>query len=402
MLSYFRNKQVRIVQAVPDAFVRRKYLKPLLSPNRLVGLIGPRGVGKTTLLLQYLKQNFKVNEFLYFSADDVNFADMTLYDVADEFVRRGGKVLAVDEIHKYTNWAQEIKNIHDSFPGLTVRFSGSSMLNILYEKYDLSRRCVTVVMNTLSFKEFLEISKGIELPGFALPVIVNSGFEIGQDLALSRSNLYSDFRDYMKFGAYPFFMEDKDLFKNKLFNALEKIINEDIPSCNKIDYSQISVFKKLVAKLVEAGLPYKVNVAKLAVELGISQPTLNTYLTILKETKIFRPVKKFSTRITRKPAKILFDNTSILHAYSDEFGVDVNTGTERETFFASCFSDIFYSDIGDFRVGDYIFEVGGRKKTLKQIDGIKNGYLVIDTDYTTDNRRIPLWLFGLMDESRKW
>ena len=137
MLNYFRNKQARISQFVPDDFVREAYMHRLVSSNRLVGMIGQRGVGKTTLLLQYLKRHFKVNAFLYFSADDVYLADTKLYDIADEFSRLGGKVLVIDEIHKYHNWSQEIKNIYDSFPELMIRFSGSSMLNLLYEKYDL-------------------------------------------------------------------------------------------------------------------------------------------------------------------------------------------------------------------------------------------------------------------------
>jgi len=373
-------------------------MKPLESDNRLVGLIGPRGVGKTTLMLQYLKKNFKVSEFLYFSADDVYVADTKLVDIAEEFVRNGGVVLAVDEIHKYGNWAQEVKNIYDSFPDLRVRFSGSSMLNLLYQSVDLSRRCVTVTMNTLSFHEFIGIKRGVTLPEYSFDDILASGYEIGQDIALSRSNLYSDFKDYLKHGAYPFFVEDTDAYKNKLFNALQKIINEDIPSCHAIDFAQICIFKKLIAKLIEASLPYKVNVSKLASEFGISQPTLSTYLDILKDTKIFRPIKKFSAKVSKKPAKILFDNTSILHAYADEFGVDVNAGTERETFFVTCFKDIFYSDVGDFRVKDVVFETGGRGKSMKQIQGLEKAYLVIDTDYTTDSKRIPFWLFGMMGQ----
>ena len=396
MLSYFRNKQARIIQSIPDDFVRVKYMEKLNSQNRLVGLIGQRGVGKTTLLLQYLKQNYKINEFLYFSADDIYIADTKLYDIAEEFSRLDGKVLVVDEIHKYNNWAQEIKNIYDSFPELILRFSGSSILNLLYEKYDLSRRCVTVNIDTLSFNEYLELSKGFKLPTLSFEEILTQGSKISLDLALTHSNLYSDFKDYLRYGAYPFFMEDKDEFKNKLFNALQKVINEDIPSCNKINYDQISIFKKLIAKLIEARLPYKVNVAKLSRELDITHPTLNTYLDMLKESKIFNPIKKYSTKISRKPEKLLFDNTNILHAYSDEFGVEINTGTIRETFFASCFPDIYYSDIGDFRVRDNIFEIGGKNKTFKQIKDIHKSYLVIDTDYTTDNRRIPLWIFGMM------
>ena len=142
MIKYIQNKQIRNITAVNLDFIREQYLSKLTSKNRLVGLIGQRGVGKTTLLLQYLKQNFKALEYLYFSADDVYIINSSIYDIADEFVRLGGKVIVIDEIHKYQNWANEIKTIYDSFPELIIRFSGSSMLNILNEKFDLSRRCV--------------------------------------------------------------------------------------------------------------------------------------------------------------------------------------------------------------------------------------------------------------------
>lgn len=396
VLNYFRNKQARIIQSIPNDFVRKQYLTKLCSQNRLIGLIGQRGVGKTTLLLQYLRQQFKINEFLYFSADDIYITDMKLYDIAEEFSRLGGQVLAVDEIHKYQNWAQEIKNIYDSFPELLVRFSGSSTLNLLYEKYDLSRRCVTIDMNTLSFREYLELSKGYTIPVLSLDEILADSSSISMDLALTHSNFYSDFKDYLKYGAYPFFMEDRDEFKNKLFNALQKIINEDIPSSCRISYEQISIFKKLIAKLIEARVPYKVNVSKLSRELGVSHPTFSTYLDILKDSKIFNPIKKFSTKVSKKPEKLLFDNTNILYAYSDEFGVEVNVGTVRETFFASCFSKIFYSDIGDFRVDDSLFEIGGRNKSFEQIKKARKGYLVIDTDYSAEAGKIPLWVFGMM------
>ena len=396
MLKYFRNKQARIIQPISHDFVRKKIMDILLSSNRLVGLIGQRGVGKTTLLLQYLKSNFQFSDFLYFSADDIYINDTTLYDIADEFARFDGKVLVIDEIHKYKNWSQELKNIYDSFPGMSVRFSGSSMLNLLHEKYDLSRRCVTVQMETLTFAEYLELDKKLVLPVLSLADIIDRGSEVSLDLALTHSNIYSDFQDYLKYGAYPFFMEDKNTFKNKLFNALEKIINEDIPSCNKIAYEQIFVFKRLIGKLVESRVPYKVNMAKLSMDLGITHPTLSVYLSMLKESKILRPMKKYSVKMSKKPEKLLFNNTNILYAYGDEFGVEVNIGTARETFFANCFSDIFYSDIGDFRVKDLIFEIGGKSKTFKQIKDIKNSFIVMDTDYTTENRKIPLWLFGLI------
>jgi predicted AAA+ superfamily ATPase len=395
MLNYFRNKQARLIQAAPEHFIRKKYLKKLLSPNRLVGIIGQRGVGKTTLLLQYLKTNFSMSEFLYVSADDIYIADTTLYDLTDEFSIIGGKVIVFDEIHKYKNWAQELKNIYDSFPEMMIRFSGSSMLNILYEKYDLSRRCVTIHMETLSFHEFLGLSENKILAQYSLDEIIKNGSQISLDLALSNTKLYSSFLEYLKYGAYPFFIEDRDEFKTKLFNALQKIINEDIPSCNKMEYGHVSVFKRLIAKLIKSGVPYKVNVAGLSRELGITPPTLNTYLDMLNDTKIFHSIKKYSAKISRKPEKLLFNNTNILYTFAEEFGVDANIGTVRETFFAGCFPQIYYSDIGDFRVQDMIFEIGGKNKTFKQIHDVKNSYLVIDTNYTTDSRKIPLWLFGL-------
>lgn len=395
MLNYFRNKQARLIQAAPENFIREKYLKKILSPNRLVGIIGQRGVGKTTLLLQYLKKNFSMSKFLYVSADDIYIADTTLYDIADEFSIMGGKVIVFDEIHKYKNWARELKNIYDSFPEMMIRFSGSSMLNILYEKYDLSRRCVTIHMETLSFHEFLELSEKKILAQYSLGEIIENGSQISLDLALSDTNLYSSFLDYLKYGAYPFFIEDRDEFKTKLFNALQKIINEDIPSCNKMEYAHVSVFKRLVAKLIESGVPYKVNIAKLSKALGVTPPTLNSYLGILNDTKIFHSIKKYSTKISKKPEKLLFNNTNILYTFAEEFGVEANIGTVRETFFAGCFPQIYYSDIGDFRVQDIIFEIGGKNKTFKQIHDVENSYLVIDTNYTTDSRKIPLWLFGL-------
>ncbi len=353
------------------------------------------GVGKTTLLLQYLRQNFKIQDYLYLSADDIYIADTTLLDIADEFVLLGGRVLVIDEIHKYDNWAQEIKNIYDSFPELLLRFSGSSMLNLLYEKHDLSRRCVTIQMEILNFREYMALSKNIKLPSLTLEEITDHGEQAGVEMALSHPSLYRDFQDYLKFGAYPFFMENRDTFKNKLFNALQKIINEDIPSCFRIDYTQVTVFKKLIAKLIEAKVPYKVNVAGLSRDLGISQPTLSAYLEMIQDSRIFRPIKKYSVNVSKKPEKLLFGNTNVLYAYAEEFAVEADAGTVRETFFAACFPTIYYSDIGDFRINEFFFEVGGRRKNFKQIRDIKNSYLVIDTDYTTEKRKIPLWLFGL-------
>jgi len=395
MIKYIFKKQVRIINSISLDFIREIYMQKLISKNRLVGLVGQRGVGKTTLLLQYLKTNYKPTEYLYFSADDVYIIDSSIYDIADEFVKLGGKVIVIDEIHKYNNWAIELKSIYDSFPDLIIRFSGSSMLNILDQKYDLSRRAVISYVKPLSFREFLKLSQNIDLPQLKLDEILENYNDISSSLALEHPTLYKNFLKYLQIGYYPFFMEDEIEYKNKLFNACDKIINEDIPSLKKIDFTHLSLFKKFIAKLIYSKVPYKVNVSALSKEFGISHPTLLTYLDILDKTKIIRAIKKYSKKVSQKPDKLLFSNTNLLYSYADEFGVEVDIGTVRETFFASCFENIYYSDIGDFRVDDYIFEIGGKNKSFKQISGIEKSFLVIDTDYSMEKGKIPLWLFGL-------
>ncbi len=396
MLKYIQNKQIRNINSTTLDFVREQYLQILNSKNRLVGLIGQRGVGKTTLLLQYLKLNYKPFEYLYFSADDVYIINSSIYDIADEFVRLGGKVIVIDEIHKYQNWSNEIKTIYDSFPELIIRFSGSSMLNILHEKFDLSRRAVIRYVRPLSFREFLKLDSNIDLPILTLEDIFKNNSEISSTLAMSNPTLYKNFLRYLHIGFYPFFIEDEIEYKNKLFNACEKIINEDIPSLNKIDYTHLSVFKKFIAKLIYAKVPFKVNIAELCREFGISHPTLATYLDILEATKLIRPIKKYSKNISKKPDKLLFANTNLLYTFADEFGVEVDIGTVRETFFVSCFETIYYSDIGDFVADGNIYEIGGKNKSFSQVKNVPNSYVIIDTDYSMEKNKIPLWMFGFL------
>ncbi len=396
MIKYIVNKQVRIIKNISMDFIRDKYIKKLTSNNRLVGVIGQRGVGKTTILLQYLKIYFKPIEYLYFSADDVYIINSSIYDITEEFVKLGGKVVVIDEIHKYQNWANELKTIYDSFPNLIVRFSGSSMLNILNEKYDLSRRCVISYVKPLSFREFLKLSQDIELPILTFNEIIKNHNEISSSLALEYPTLYKNFLKYLKIGYYPFFIEDEDEYRNKLFNACDKIINEDIPSLNKIEYTHLSIFKKFIAKLIYSKVPFKVNITAICKEFGVSHPTLATYIDILENTRLIKPIRKYSKNISKKPDKLLFGNTNILYTFAQEFGVEVNIGTARETFFANCFETIYYSDVGDFKIDKYIFEIGGKSKKYKQIKDMQNSFLVIDTDYSMQLNKIPLWMFGFL------
>jgi len=393
-LDYFIRKQEILFSHLKTSYIRNKYYDILKSDERLIGIIGARGVGKTTVILQYLKA--LEQKTLYLTGDDIAFTNSSIYALADAFYTLGGRVIAVDEVHRYENWAQEIKNIYDSFPDMIIRISGSSMLNILYEKYDLSRRLVLHKMETLSFREYFEIEKKRDFETYDLEEILLHSNELSKTLVFQYSDLYAHFKSYLKHGAYPFYLEGLEGFNQKLFNALDKIIHEDIPSLNRIDYSHISIFQKLIFMVLSARKPFSVNMAALSREFGISEPTLYTYMEILDKTGIFKSMKKYSSKISKKPQKLLFANTNILYSYADKFDMEVDIGTARETFFANAFETVFYSDVGDFKVGDIVFEVGGKTKGFEQIKDIPESYLAIDIDFSTHEKKIPLWLFGFM------
>ena len=272
------------------------------------------------------------------------------------------------------------------------------MLNILMQSYDLSRRMVVKELKKLNFKEYLEIKNSFELDTYTLEEVLTNASDISFKLTQKYPSLYKEFKDYLKMGCYPYFSSSSstEIYHRKLFNALEKIIYEDIPSSNKIKFENLSVFKQLMYKVLESKLPYQVKIDSLARELKISEPTLYTYLEILNKTGIFTAIYKFSAKQTKKPAKLFFKNSNILHALSEDLHIPTEIGTVRETFFVNCFDEINYSDIGDFKVGKYIFEVGGKNKTFSQIKDIKDSYLALDIDFTSNNKKIPLWLFSFI------
>ena len=370
MIEPLQEKQQRLLKSLKNISYIREAFRYIDNQEKMVGIIGSRGVGKTTLLLQYINQ-FEPDEVLYFSADDLLVLNYGIYDIVDEFYSLGGRVVAIDEVHRFKNWSQHLKNIYDSFPDLTIRISGSSMLNILYEKYDLSRRLVLHTLPVLSFREYLQIVKDITFKSYTLEEILKDGVKLSKEFIFKHEDLYGHFKEYMKYGAYPFFLEGSRSFDQKLYNALEKIIHEDIPSLNKIDYSHISTFEKLIYFVVSSNKPFSVNVASLSREFGVSEPTLYTYFDILDKTAIFKSMRKKSVKISKKPQKLLFANTNILSAYSNKINLDLDVGVLRETFFVNCFENIFYSDIGDFQVDDYIFEVGGKNKVLSSLKILK-------------------------------
>jgi predicted AAA+ superfamily ATPase len=397
MIEQLQDKQRKLISSIKNIKYIRSQYDFINSDERLIGIIGARGVGKTTLLLQYLAQ-YTLDEALYFSADDISIANFGIIEIVEEFYKLGGRVVVIDEVHMFKNWAGHIKNLYDFFPDLTIRISGSSMLNILMQSYDLSRRIVVQELNVLSFKEYFEIKYDLTLNSFSLEDILLNHRDISYDLIQKYPNLYREFKSYLKMGCYPYFNSSKttNSFNSKLFNSIEKIIYEDIPSTNKIKFENLSVFKKLIYKVIASKVPYQIKIDTLAKDLGISEPTLYTYLEILNKTGIFRSIYKYSAKQTKKPAKLFFQNTNILQTISNDLKIPVDIGTIRETYFVNCFSDIYYSTIGDFKVDNIIFEVGGKNKSFDQIKDIKNSYLALDIDSTTSKYKIPLWLFGFL------
>jgi len=400
MLDTLKLRQKRVLATLKNINYTREEFAFLNSNERLIALIGARGVGKTTLLLQYLSQ-YSSDEALYIMADDISIINFGIVAIVEEFYALGGRVVVIDEVHMFKDWAGHIKNIYDFMPDLIIRISGSSMLNILLQSYDLSRRMVVKELKHLSFKEYLEISNNITLQNYTLEDILTNSSDISFELTQKYPLFYRQFKEYLKIGVYPYFTEsdEKEIYYKKLFNSIEKIIYEDIPSTNKIKFENLSIFKKLIYKVIESKKPYQVKIDTLAKDLKISEPTLYTYLEILNKTGVFRAIYKYSAKQTKKPAKIFFANTNITYALSEDLAIESEIGTIRETYFTSCFSpkEIYYSDIGDFRVKDIIFEIGGKNKSFTQIKNVSQSYLAIDTDFTTNNKKIPLWLFGFLN-----
>ena len=376
-------------------FKYKRYLhKEVDFSNKLIGIIGARGVGKTTFLLQYFKElELPITKKLYFSADALDI--FSIFDIAYEFHKTGGKVLIIDEIHKVNNFEKDLKKIYDMLD-LKVIFSGSSALKLDNSKADLSRRALMYHMKGLSFKEFIEISKDIVLPNFILEDIVQNHIEISHEI-LSKVKVYEYWSEYLKYGFYPFYFEDKNNYPIRLQETINTVIEVDIPFIFKIEYDKIINLKKLV-RLVCQSKPFKINIKELASKIGTTDyQTLYKYLEYLRRGKILNIIKTKSKGdiIFSKPDKLYLSNTNLHFAYCQNSEI----GTIREVFFASQLNSYSLSSSkkGDFLVNDkYLFEIGGKNKTFKQIKDIKNSFVVKDDIEVGFKNSVPLWLFGFL------
>lgn len=382
------NFMDEVLRNTPTDFKRYMYSKVLWN-SRLVGIIGPRGVGKSTMMLQYILENRDKGNYLYVSADHTYFSNHSLTELADDFVKEGGTKLFIDEVHKYKGWSRELKQIYDVHPDLSVVFSGSSVLDIHKGENDLSRRVLIFNMQGMSFREYLELFHGIKSKVYSLDEILANKVKL-DDIP----HPLPIFREYLNFGYYPFSKEEG--FELRLQQVITQTVENDIPQYADMKASTARKLKQML-KIVSQLSPYKPNTTGLAAEIGVSKNNIMDYLVYLEMAGMIGQLRDDTGGIRGlgKIEKIYIDNTNLMYALSDE---TPDTGNIRETFFYNQMrvnNDVISSKESDFKINKFTFEVGGRKKGKKQIEHISDGFIVKDDIEYGHGNIIPLWHFGL-------
>lgn len=376
----------------------REAMKTINWNQRGLMIQGARGVGKTTMMLQYIKENFGFDsKALYVPMDHIIVQNYSLYELAKFHYNRGGTHFFIDEIHKYQDWSIHLKSIYDTYTQLKCTVSGSSMLQLKKAQADLSRRYTTYKLNGFSFKEYIEIEHKIELDTYILDDILSHHVEIAYGLS-SKTNILADYNRYLQFGYYPLYLEGEDYYFEKLQSILNVVLEVDIPIVTGMSIQNTQKLKKLLA-IIARSAPMEPNISKLAELLELNRTTLYQYITYLEQACIIQTVMKPSVSFAalKKADKIYLHNTNIAFALT---GRATNIGSIRETFFASQLKQkhqVNISPSGDFLIDEqYTFEVGGSGKSFKQIAGVENSYLAVDDLVIGSTNRIPLYLFGLL------
>lgn len=383
----------------------KRFLYPQINfKDRLIGLIGPRGVGKTTLILQYLKENDPIlKTSLYITADHVSLSKGELFELAKTFhIEEGGRLLCIDEIHRYPNWNQELKNIYDLLPKLKIIFSGSSSINLVRGKYDLSRRASIYELPGLSFREYLAFNNIIDKPVVSLTQILSDHYSISSDLS-SQSDIIKLCKDYNSFGYYPFYKElnNLDQYYQRLARIIEKTIFEDISSLFDLKTENLPYFGQIL-NFLALSTPGEFSVNKVSKLLGKNHETISNYLTMLKDSCLVRTLNSSGKgKSTLKDLKKIFlDNSNLLYTLASRRGHTPELGTIRELFILNQLQNSghspFYSEVGDLLLNGNYFEIGGKSKSNKQLGNIKNGYILADDILVSSKNRIPIYLFGFL------
>ncbi|MBD5309830.1 MAG: ATP-binding protein [Bacteroides sp.] len=384
LITYMKEE----LRRTPTSFLRYMYNR-ILWQARMIGLVGPRGVGKSTMVKQHILRQPDRERWLYISADNLYFYNHTLTGLADEWVKENGEHLIIDEVHKYKGWSRELKQIYDTHPELQIIFTGSSILDIHQGAADLSRRALVFQMQGLSFREYLKMSKDIELPTYSLEEILNQKVELPLDF-----HPLPYFREYLSKGYYPF--SEQPGYELLLQQIMNQTLEVDIPQYAGMNVSTSRKLARLLAILSESA-PYKPNMSNLTVELKVSKNDLPDYLVYLEKAGMISQLRDETGgfRGLGKVEKIFIDNTNLMYALK---GSRANIGSVRETFFYNQMrvnNEVVSAKHTDFRIGDSIFEVGGAKKGSRQLEGDPKGFVVRDDIEFGHSNIIPLWQFGL-------
>ncbi len=398
------QEQQKILRRI-ELRVKRYLYKEINWDQRCSLIVGQRGVGKTTLMLQYLKEQYPNSpKALYISVDNPYFKTISLYEFASDFDKYGGKILFIDEIHKYKDWSSHIKAIYDATE-LKLVISGSSMIQIHTQEADLSRRIRLYRLANLSFREYLIFKDIAIFPSYSTQEIFENHIAIANDI-LSKIKPLEHFNDYLSGGCYPFILKGNDSYNHLLIGVVNQILEGDLPYVTNINFSQIDKIKKLVY-LLSTSVPMKPNISKLATAIEISRPTLLEYVHYLELGSITNSVnqKARGYGVIEKPDKLFMYNTNLMNAISQ----NCNKGTQRETFFVNQIKSSFYNEAtlidenillsshGDFIISNqYTVEIGGKNKSFEQIKDIKNSFVVADDIEMGFANKIPLWLFGFL------
>lgn len=381
--------QYRNLLARTDTSLLR-YLHPKINwENRIIAILGARGVGKTTLLLQHIKLHTDLNKSLYISVDDFYFASNRLFDLASTFYQNGGENLFIDEIHKYPDWSKEVKMMHDNFPSLKIVITGSSILELFKGTDDLSRRVVRYELQGFSFREYLNLKLNLNFRPSNLEEILKNEVDLqGVEFPLMH------FKNYLVDGYYPFSSEPN--FLERLNNVLNLTIESDIPIFAKMNVNSALKMKHLLS-IVAQSVPFKPNFTKIAELVGVHRNQIVEYFHYFEKAGLIMQVRDTTKGIRQlgKVDKIYLENTNLMYAISSKAN---DIGNRRETFFLNQMRinhKVFSSKIVDFQVDDFLFEIGGKSKTMQQIKELDLAFNVKDDIEFGYQNTIPLWTFGM-------
>lgn len=380
----------------PDNFIRN-FIRKVHWGERLIGIKGAKGVGKTTLVLQYIKSQLQNEKVIYLPLDNPYFYSNKLTETVEFFIKTGYSHFFLDEVHKYPNWSAEIKYLHDTYRKIKIVFTGSSVLHLIEGAADLSRRAMIYDLPGLSFREYLEFVTEKSFPSFSLEEILQNHLQIAQEI-LKKIRPFEFFSNYLEQGYYPFFLEAEKTFKFRLEAAINQTLESDLPLTKKITPDIVIKLKKILGVIAQSA-PFKPNIQKISERVEITRNSLVVYIRYLEDAGIIRELYSEVSGIgsLQKPQKIYLENSNLIYSLSPE---TAQIGTVRETFAVNQLSKsntITYPKTGDFLVNEkYLFEVGGKNKTKKQIAGIENSFILADNTETGFGNKIPIWLMGFL------